>query len=316
VRPTNTCAPQGSRGGLAATMEAAKEKETAFRRRFEATAGESGARAAVLGYRPAVREAAQRNTAPSDKAPTAASCSTTPPRSPGTAGLSPGMGAGGATGPRTQDFGGKPWAQLSWSARLAACRGVEEAAKEAVLQLGPRIVALAKKRVAEHREEWEELSWTERLEVCIEGGAAAAAAAGNADPASPVSVASAPSSTPTDTPAASTPSSAGGESGAGERDERGEKGSRKASHGIVPKFGPRGASGHGGGGRTPRGEGEGAKGGGTRGSLALGARLVPSVIVDGNNTEHGVLAITGVDPESACGMAGLQACRPIASQLS
>ena len=32
--------PGGSKGGLAATMEAALEKETSFRRQFEATAGE------------------------------------------------------------------------------------------------------------------------------------------------------------------------------------------------------------------------------------------------------------------------------------
>merc|ERR1719183_1002911 len=47
-------------------------------------------------------------------------------------------------------------------------------------------------------------------------------------------------------------------------------------------------------------------GGGAVGSFSLGARLVPSVIVDNSNSEHQVLAITGVDPESACGMAGLQ----------
>ena len=38
-------------------MEAAKEKESNFRRHFEATAGEIGARSAVLAFRPAVREA-------------------------------------------------------------------------------------------------------------------------------------------------------------------------------------------------------------------------------------------------------------------
>ena len=41
------------------------------------------------------------------------------------------------------------------------------------------------------------------------------------------------------------------------------------------------------------------------GSFSLGARLVPSVVVDASDVQHQVLAITGVDPESACGMAGL-----------
>lgn len=131
----------GSKGGLAATMEAAKEKESAFRKRFEATAGESGARAAVLAYRPAVREAAQRNTAPPPSAEDASAASSTaaPPSStalpPPIALRAAGGGLSGGA-PREHEFGGKPWAQLSWSARLAACRGVEDAAKVGHLVAG------------------------------------------------------------------------------------------------------------------------------------------------------------------------------------
>ena len=131
-------------------MRAAKEQQTSFRRQFEATTGESGARAAVLAFRPAVREAAQRNTllhvssSASSHAAAALPSSTTSPTNPAAH-----VDSGGAKlsyGARTPENGGKEWAQISWSARLAACRAAEEAAREAVLQLASAMVAQAKAR--------------------------------------------------------------------------------------------------------------------------------------------------------------------------
>ena len=93
------------------------------------TPGESGARAAVLGFRPAVREAAQRNTqvavtavsgggrGSSNESPSSENAS-----SASTLGVSSGS-FGGRKSAKAQDYGGKQWSQLRYG--WASCGWID-----------------------------------------------------------------------------------------------------------------------------------------------------------------------------------------------
>ena len=150
--------------------------------------------------------------------------------------------------------------------------------------LDPAMATLAKARTARFGVEWDVLSWTERLEVCIEVGGLVAA--GSSDEGAGTGGAAASGDGGRVVAGAGTETEGSNATRPGLRTSGLPSGSARSKREIVPKTVPAPAGGEASGrqGRGAMGMGGGASketrdGGGAVGSFSLGARLVPSVIV-------------------------------------